>query len=70
MEKKGKHPHSGRQKMQEGMQGLGEEEDRGTQAGLVELQVRDPLEVWVGEWGTLRCLVSEEEGQAGSGVRR
>lgn len=47
VQKRGKHPHSGQQKMQEGRQGLGEEEeDRGTQAGLVGLQVCDPLEVW------------------------
>lgn len=45
MQKRGKHPHRGQQKMQEGRQGLGEE-DRGTQAGLVGLQVCDPLEVW------------------------
>lgn len=62
--------HSGKQKVQEGRQGVEEEtEEKGRemQVELVDLRVRASLGAWEEEWGTLCCLGGEEEGQAGSG---
>lgn len=73
MQKQGSGPHTGKEKVQEGRQGLEveeEEESRGMQVGLVELQLRASLGVWEEEWGTLRCRGGEEGTQAGSGVRK
>ncbi len=72
MRKQGSGPHAGKQKVQEGRQGLEEEEEEGgeMQVGLVELQVCASLGVWGEEWGTRWGRGGEEGEQAGSGVRR
>lgn len=60
--------------MQEGRQGLEEEEKeeqegRGMQVGLVEPQEFASLGVWEEVWETLQYRGGEEGGQAGSGVQ-
>lgn len=71
VEKQESGPHTGKQRVQVGIQGLeGEEEESGeTQAGLVELQVSASPGVWEEEWGTLWCRGGEEGGRAGDGAR-
>lgn len=56
VQRQGRGPHSGEQKVQEGRQGLEEEEEegRGMQVGLVELQEIASLGVWEEVWGTLQ----------------
>lgn len=63
MQKQG--PHAGKQMVEEGRQGLEEEEEEEIgemQAGSVELQVRAAPGEWEEEWGTRRCRGGEEGG--------
>lgn len=74
VQKQGGGHQTGKQKVQEGRQGLEEDEEeeekgREKQVGLVDFRVRASLGVWEEEWGTLCCRGDEEEGQAGSGVQ-
>lgn len=75
VQEQGSGPRSGKQEVQEGNQGLDEEEkeEEGSwemQVGLVERQESVSPGVWEEEWGTLWCLGGEEGGQAGNGIRR
>lgn len=69
VQRQGKGPHSGKQELQEGRQGLEEEgeENREKQVGFLQVSVSPG--VWEEEWGTLWCLGGDEGGRAGSGFR-